>query len=110
MTTLRIQEIIYGQDQINKGFGDPKKDAAVPDIIIQPIPGTIYTTSSKKVAEHGGGTQDDRHVACFAHNPQLKKQTFDHHVDTTDVAPSILKALGMDPEKLQGKARQLPGF
>jgi hypothetical protein len=79
-----------------------------------PCLGTIYTTSKSKIAEHGGGTDDDRHIACFVHNPKLDKKTFGDKVDTARVAPTILKALGLDPQHLQGvKAdgtQPLPGF
>jgi hypothetical protein len=32
----------------------------VPDIIVQPDLGVIYTTSTAKIAEHGGLSNDDR--------------------------------------------------
>ena len=113
-TDLRIDQLIYGQEQIDLGFGDATKDPAVPDIIVQPIKGTIYTTSKSKIAEHGGDSTDDRLVACFAHNPKLHPQTYNGQVYTTQVAPTILKALGLDPQKLQGVdaegTQPLPGF
>lgn len=101
MSDLRIGQIIFGEEQIDLGYGDPT-DPSVPDIIVQPVHGTIYTTSKKKIAEHGGGTDDDRHVACFAHNPKLKAKTFDDEMLTTQVAPTILKALGLNPQDLKG--------
>ena len=111
---LRIDQIIYGQQQIDLGFGDATKDSAVPDIIVQPLLGTIYTTSKSKIAEHGGNSENDRHIACFAHNPKLDKHTIDEQVFTTQVAPTILKVLGFDPQKLHGVKKEntqpLPGF
>jgi hypothetical protein len=111
---LRIDQIIFGDQQVDLGYGDATKDPAVPDIIVQPLKGTIYTTSKAKIAEHGGGTDDDRNVACFAHNPKLTAKTFDEQVFTTQVAPTILMALGLDPQKLEGvraeKTDPLPGF
>ncbi|KIJ35635.1 hypothetical protein M422DRAFT_782479 [Sphaerobolus stellatus SS14] len=85
------------------GFGNPLTDPAVPDIIVQPELGIIYTTSHKKIAEHGGLSVDDRHIACFASNPGLKKTTFGTKVQTTQIAPVILKMLGLDPNSLQGR-------
>ncbi|KAL9581768.1 MAG: hypothetical protein Q9212_003706, partial [Teloschistes hypoglaucus] len=65
-TALHIQDIIYGEHLKNMDFGgDPSTDPAVPDIIIRPTLGTIYTTSKTKIAEHGGLSDDDRNVACF---------------------------------------------
>lgn len=111
---LHIDQIVCGQQQIDLGYGDPTKDPAVPDIIVLPKLGTIYTTSKSKIAEHGGGSDDDRHIACFAHNPQLTKKTFDGRVNTTQVAPTILQVLGLNVEALQGVQVEgthiLPGF
>jgi predicted AlkP superfamily pyrophosphatase or phosphodiesterase len=63
--TLKISDIISGQRLIYLGFGDPTKDPTVPDIIVAPEVGIIYTTSTSKIAEHGGLSDDDRKVACF---------------------------------------------
>ncbi|KAG9653599.1 2-polyprenyl-6-methoxyphenol hydroxylase-like oxidoreductase, partial [Aureobasidium melanogenum] len=113
-TDLHIDQIIYGQQQIDLGYGDPTKDPAVPDMIVLPTLGTIYTTSKSKIAEHGGGSDDDRHIACFAHNPLLTKKTFDGRINTTQVAPTILQVLGLNAEALQGVDAEgtqvLPGF
>jgi arylsulfatase A-like enzyme len=67
-----------------------------------PTLGTIYTTSKSKIAEHGGGSDDDRHVACFFSHPKLEKKSISGSVSTTQVAPTVLKALGIDPQKLLG--------
>ena len=111
---LKIQNIIYGQDLINQGFGDPTTDPAVPNIIVQPILGVIYTTSTKKIAEHGGIGDDDRKVACFISSPKLRKQQFSQQVYTRQVAPVMLKALGYDPSELQAVQKlgtqALPGL
>jgi hypothetical protein len=72
----------------------------VPHIIVQPKLGTCFTTSKKKIAEHGGLSDDDRKVACFVSSPKLQKTTFSGKVNTTQVAPTILKALGLDPNAL----------
>jgi hypothetical protein len=111
---LKIENIISGQRLIAQGFGDPLTDPAVPDIIVAPELGIIYTTSKKKIAEHGGLSEDDRHVACFASSPGLKKTKFPHRVSTQQVGPTILRALGLDPKKLKGAViegtGELPGF
>lgn len=57
---LEIQDIISRERLTYLGFGDPTKDPAVPDIIVRPDLGVIYTTSSAKIAEHGGLSDDDR--------------------------------------------------
>jgi len=81
---------------------NPLSSKAVPDIIVQPELGIIYTTSKKKIAEHGGLSDDDRHVACFVSNPGLQKKKFSGPASTKQVGPTILTALGLDPKDLQG--------
>ncbi|KAI9872726.1 MAG: hypothetical protein M1830_001258 [Pleopsidium flavum] len=99
---LEIQDIISRERLTYLGYGDPTKDPAVPDIIVRPELGVIYTTSTAKIAEHGGLSDDDRKVACFVSNPKLKKRQYPHQVSTKQIAPTILKALGYDPKELQG--------
>jgi hypothetical protein len=47
-------------------------------------------------------------------NPGLKKREFSEMVSTTQVAPTILKVLGLDPKALEGVVAEgtevLPGF
>jgi hypothetical protein len=111
---LKIQDIIYGQRLISEGYGNPLKDPAVPDIIVQPQLGIIYTTSTSKIAEHGGISDDDRHVACFVSNPKLKKTQFKETTSTKQVGTTILAALGLDVNALQGAREEgtkvLDGF
>ena len=109
-----IMNVISGAELITAGYGDPSKDPSVPDIIVQPRLGVIYTNSKKKIAEHGGLADDDRKVACFVSNPKLKKMKFGQRVYTTQVGPTILKGLGFDARELEGAKREetrvLPGF
>jgi hypothetical protein len=111
---LHINETISGAALIAQGFGDPTKDPAVPDIIIRPNLGTCYYTGNAKTAEHGGLSDDDRKVACFVSNPSLKKTVYSSQVSTKQVAPTILKALGLNPISLKGVVAEgtelLPGF
>lgn len=99
---LKIDDIIYGKRLIEEGFGNPLTDTAVPDIIVRPLLGVIYTTSTAKIAEHGGISVDDRHVACFVSNPKLKKTQFKEQVSTKQVSVTVLNALGLDAKELQG--------
>jgi hypothetical protein len=99
---LAISDIIYGPQLIARGFGDPTKDPDVPDIIVVPVDGVIYVTDPTMIEDHGGFSEDDRHVACFVSAPDLKKTTFPCRVSTRQVAPTILKVLGLDVDQLQG--------
>jgi len=78
--------------------GDPR----TPDIIVQPNVGVVYTGSSKKQAEHGGFAHDDTNVMMLISNPDLDASTVTSFVETTQVAPTILEALGLDPGQLDG--------
>jgi arylsulfatase A-like enzyme len=109
-----IASVIAGEEIKAAGYGDPAKDPSVPDIIVQPNLGVIYTNSKTKIAEHGGFSTEDRKVACFVSNPKLKKRQFMERVYTTQVGPTILNALGIDPNELEGvkveATKVLPGF
>lgn len=107
------QASILSGTAITAKFGDPAV-GRTPDIIVQPNPGVIYTSSTKKDAEHGGNAPDDSHVALIVSLPTLPAQTNSVAVMTTQVAPTILSALKLDPNllnsvKLEGTA-VLPGL
>jgi predicted AlkP superfamily pyrophosphatase or phosphodiesterase len=94
--------------------GDPIAAARAPNAFIQPNWGVIYSGSSKKIAEHGGGSLDDTNVALLVSNPGLHHKKVTGHVTTTQVAPTILKALDLDPDALDGVRKEgtvaLPGL
>jgi hypothetical protein len=105
---------IYAGEQLADQFGDPAL-GRTPDIIIQPIPGTIYSKSSKKIAEHGGFAEDDTHVLLVVSNPTLRGKVVNDRVENRQVAPTILKALDLEPEQLEAvrgeeHTRVLPGL
>jgi len=78
----------------------PHGDPRTPDIIVQPDVGVVYTGSSKKQAEHGGFAQDDTNVMLLVSNPSCEPGIVTSFVETTQVAPTILEALGLDPGSL----------
>jgi hypothetical protein len=106
VTTLAANESLFGQGEIFAGqsldlqFNDPLADSRTPDIIVAPNVGVIYTGGKAKVAEHGGFAYDDRNVLLIVSNPNYKPGTFVDQVETRQIAPSIVKALGLDPGKL----------
>jgi hypothetical protein len=78
-----------------------------PDIIVQPLPGTLYSTSVKKVAEHGGGAEGDIHVALVvAGGGVASGVSVRTPVQTRQIAPSILSFLGLDPGALQAVVQE----
>lgn len=83
-------------------FNDPTKDSRTPDIIVLPVHGVIYAkTTATKIAEHGGFSADDTHVGLIVSNPHLDKGKISTDVQTTQIAPTILHLLNLDPNKLQ---------
>jgi hypothetical protein len=130
--TAHIQYILAGPSLAQR-FNSPLVDPRTPDIIIQPIPGTIYSTSNAKVMEHGGFATDDTHVMMLVvdgwrigggQTPSGKWQmhsskgsisgsTVNSPVTTYQVAPTILAALGLNPRQLDSvrieHVRVLPG-
>ncbi|MGH6869749.1 MAG: alkaline phosphatase family protein, partial [Methylocella sp.] len=81
-------------------YANPATDSRTPDIIGIANIGTIYTGGSK-LAEHGGFNKDDTDVALLVANPALTKSSFNTAVATTQIAPTILKVLGLDPQSLE---------
>ena len=112
-----IGQIFYGaslQTMFNAPGLPPTGDPRTPDIIVQPNVGVVYTGSAKKQAEHGGFAHDDTNVVMLVSNPSIKAHTVTSFVETTQVAPTILKALNLDPNKLDAVRQEgtpvLPGL
>jgi len=57
---------------------------------------------------------DDRNVLLVVSNPGLKPATFNSQVETRQIAPTVLNALGLDPNQLQAVQQEgtteLPGL
>jgi hypothetical protein len=52
-------------------FIDPTTDSRTPDIVVLPTHGVIYAKlTATKIAEHGGFSEDDTHVALVIANPR----------------------------------------
>jgi hypothetical protein len=99
-----IGQIYYGRTlslNYNKP-GLPGNDPRTPDIIVTPNVGVTYTGSKSKLAEHGGFAHDDTNVILLLSNPGFAPRTVFSEVGTLQVAPTILKALGLDPNSLDG--------
>ena len=101
---------VYFGDAINNVFGGTLAFARNrrPDVIIQPQPGVIYTTTSvaTKKVEHGGFTEENTHVPLVVAGPGVAVRTVHREVDLRQVAPTILKALGLKPNDLDAVRRE----
>ncbi|KAJ3324291.1 hypothetical protein HDV06_000330 [Boothiomyces sp. JEL0866] len=113
-------DIYCGKDIVTLFGADPAKDSKVPDIAVLPKAGNVIYTSAKnpkKNMEHGGAAEDDVHVALVVGGgpaATFKGQKFNLPVHNAQVAPTILKALGIKIDQLQGvvkeKTHPLPLF
>ena len=103
-------ETMFDAPGLPSAGGDPR----TPDIIVLPNVGVVYTGSTKKQAEHGGFALDDTNVMLLVSNPSLTARSVTTFVETTQVAPTILKVLGLDPDRLDAVRKEgttvLPGF
>ena len=82
-------------------YGDPFTNTRVPDFIAVTDHGVICTGGSK-LAEHGGFSDDDRNVALLLSSPSIKPEIVEGLTTTTQIAPTILHALALDPGQLDG--------
>jgi Type I phosphodiesterase / nucleotide pyrophosphatase len=104
-----IGQIFFGEGitQLYNAPGlPPTGDPRTPDILVTPNIGTTYSGSTKKLAEHGGFAHDDVNVILLLSNPSFEPKTITSPVQTLQVAPTILKALGLDPNQLQAVQKE----
>src|SRR5215470_2675298 len=83
-------------------FGVPAGDPRHPDIFGIVQHGVVYTGGHGKIAEHGGADRQDRNVPILvvAHGLQNGRM-ISAPVETTQIAPTILNLLGLNPRELQ---------
>src|SRR5262249_48071764 len=90
---------LLDKDELAKLYGNPFGNNRTPDFIAITQPGLIYTGGSK-LAEHGGFANEDHNVALLVSNPRLHHRIVTEHVETRQVAPTILRALAIRPSEL----------
>jgi len=103
-SAIGLGQLFYGPSvSLNyntPGLG-PGLDPRTPDIIVTPNVGVTYTGSAAKLEEHGGFSHDDTNVMLLVANPAFKSKTVSTFTTTSQVAPTILDALGFNPNALQ---------
>jgi hypothetical protein len=78
--------------------GDPR----VPDVFGISKVGTVFTGGKKKIAEHGGANPQDRDVPLVVSGGPIEDhEVSSRPVETTQIAPTIARLLGLDPNSLQ---------
>jgi hypothetical protein len=111
---IGLGQIYYGPTlalNYNVGGLDPGQDPRTPDIIVTPNVGVTYVGGSSVLGDHGGFAHDDTNVMLLVAHPRFTAQTVSDATATTQVAPTILKALGLDPMALDAvKAEGTPAL
>jgi arylsulfatase A-like enzyme len=108
---------IYSGESLRLFSNDPLKDSRVPDIIVEPRMGVDYSGIAANIAEHGGFNVEDRNVVLLIAdygNSAMAGDVIKTSVDSTQLAPTMAIALGVDPTELQAvrkeKTAALPEF
>jgi hypothetical protein len=102
-TLIGLGEIYYGPTlalNYNVGGLGPGQDPRTPDIIVTPNIGVTYSASTTMIGDHGGFGHDDTNVLLLVANPAFTAQTVSATTRTAQVAPTILQALGLNPQVL----------
>jgi predicted AlkP superfamily pyrophosphatase or phosphodiesterase len=105
---------IYAGEESAHFFGVPVADPHHPDVFGRVQVGVIYTGSAK-LAEHGGDNPADRDVPILVYAPRaVESGSSNEWVETKQVAPTILRLLGLEPQALRAVqiegTRVLPGL
>jgi hypothetical protein len=83
-------------------FHAPAGDSRVPDVFGISQYGTVYTGGRGKISEHGGANPQDRDVPLVVSGSAVGEHEVNSStVETTQIAPTILRLLGLDPNSLQ---------
>ncbi|EWM18755.1 type I phosphodiesterase / nucleotide pyrophosphatase [Kutzneria sp. 744] len=110
-TASGLQSVHTGPSYFHTAANDPR----VPDLVGVVQYGVVYTGKKSKIAEHGGAAPDDRDVALIVSGAGVRGHwTVTAPVATTQIAPSILALLRLNPNALQAVRTEhtqvLPGL
>jgi hypothetical protein len=92
---------VYTGTAADRLIGAKPGDAHVPDLIGIAQQGVVYTGKTGKIAEHGGDHPEDLDVPLVVSGAGVSHGTSRAAVKTTQIAPTILHLLGLDPRALQ---------
>ena len=100
---IGLGQIYYGATlalNYNQGGWEASDDPRTPDIIVAPNVGMTYSGSTSMIGDHGGFAHDDTNVIMLVSHPSFKPQTVSTVTTTTQVAPTMVQALGLNPNLL----------
>jgi Type I phosphodiesterase / nucleotide pyrophosphatase len=106
-----LSQIWAGAESANF-FDVARNNGHYPDVFGKVQVGVVYSGPTK-LAEHGGMNTGDRHVLMIVDGPGIRPRVESAPVETTQVAPTILDFLGLNPTALRAVrvegTRVLPG-
>jgi hypothetical protein len=101
ISSAGLSQIYAGADAARL-FGVSPADPRVPDLVGISQYGVVYTGKKGKIAEHGGDHAEDRDVPIVVSGPGVASRGFvTAPVETTQIAPTILELLGLNPFQLR---------
>jgi arylsulfatase A-like enzyme len=101
VTSAGLSQVYTGAAAAQLIGVDPS-NPRVPDVIGIAQYGVVYTSHKAKIAEHGGDHVEDRNVPILLAWPGAQGGTaVTKPVQTTQIAPTILKLLGLNPHELE---------
>lgn len=99
-TASGLAQVYAGQAAADY-FGAAAGDVRRPDLFGVVQHGVVYTGKKGKIAEHGGADPQDRHVPLVISGAiEGEGQVENDPVQTTQIAPTILRLLGLSPRAL----------
>ncbi|MEX3929428.1 hypothetical protein AB4Y36_36275 [Paraburkholderia sp. BR10936] len=88
-------------ERLESNHSGRQGDDRYPDLVGIAEHGTVWAGSKlSKVAEHGGNAEEDRHVPLVVWGKGISNEIVDDRVQTTEIAPTILRLLGLNPSEL----------
>jgi len=110
---LGIQNI-YSGARLALTLNSPEQDTRMPDIILQPEPDVYWVPATVAQSSHAETKDEDTHVVLLVSGAQLTRRVDKTWVPTSQVAPLLLRALGMEKFDLEALHREhtpaLPGI
>ena len=101
ITSAGLSQVYAGADAARL-FNVNPNDARVPNVVGVSQYGVVYTGKKHKIAEHGGDHSEDRNVPIVIAGPGVAANGYNTApVETTEIAPTILQLLGINPNQLQ---------
>jgi hypothetical protein len=98
---------VYPGREAARYFSVAAGDSRVPDLFGIVQHGVVYTGGTSKIAEHGGADSPDRNVPVVVAGAGVDgAQAVREPVETTQIAPTILRLLGLNPRELQAVQRE----